>query len=166
MDELQQKYNLRPREANPTNVPPKKILSRNKENEAAVTKTSTDMESTRTKQVETKAVQTKKPENTEVEVQTREIEKPIASFNLENELNKIKIPMPLVELARNLIYKKQITKEINFFYVECQIDVSNLQDEKPTIMFGLHIQRSKDFVSPFYITLIVHNHLLHNCMLD
>jgi hypothetical protein len=54
-------------------------------------------------------------------------------------MNKIKIPMPLVELARNLIYKKKITKEINFSDAECQVDVINLQDEKPTIMFGPHI---------------------------
>jgi hypothetical protein len=52
-------------------------------------------------------VQTKKPENTEVEAQTREIEKPIASFNLENELNKIKIPMPLVELGRTQSIKNK-----------------------------------------------------------
>jgi hypothetical protein len=111
-------------------------------------------------------MQTKKPESTEAEVQTREIEKPIASFNLENELNKIKILMPLVELARNPIYKKQIAKAINFRDVECQVDVINLQDEKPTIMFGSHTESSKDFVAPFYITLTVHDHLLHNCMLD
>ena len=41
-------------------------------------------------------VQTKKSENTEAEVQTRETEKTIGGFNLENELNKIKITMPLV----------------------------------------------------------------------
>jgi hypothetical protein len=111
------------------------------------------MQAARTKQVETKAVQTKKPENTEVEVQTREIEKPIVSFNLENELNKIKIPMPLVELARNPIYKKQIAKAINFSDAECQADVINLQDEKPTIMFGPHIENNKDSVAPvlYYI---------------
>jgi hypothetical protein len=57
----------------------------------------------------------KKPENKEAEVQTKEIEKSIGTFNLENELNKIKIPMPLVELARNPIYKKQIAKINNFF---------------------------------------------------
>jgi hypothetical protein len=95
-----------------------------------------------------------------------ENEKPIGTFNLGNELNKIKIPIPLVELAWNLIYKKQIAKEINFSDVECQADVINLQDEKPKIMFGPHIEKSKDFVSPFYITLTMHDHLLHNCMLD
>jgi hypothetical protein len=41
-----------------------------------------------------------------------------------------------------------------------------LQNEKPTIMFGPHIENSKDFFSPFYITLTVHDHLLHNYMLD
>ena len=74
--------------------------------------------------------------------------------------------MPLVELARNPIYKKQIAKEINFFDAECQDDVINLQDEKPTIIFGPHFESSKYFVAPFYITLTVHSHLLHNCMLD
>jgi hypothetical protein len=87
-------------------------------------------------------------------------------FNLENKLNKIKIPVPLVELARNPVYKKQISKVINFSDVECQADVINLQDEKPTIMFGPHIENNKDSVAPFYITLTVHDHLLHNCMLD
>jgi hypothetical protein len=33
-------------------------------------------------------------------------------------------------------------------------------------MFGPHIEKSMDYVSTFYITLIVHDHLLHNCMLD
>jgi hypothetical protein len=33
-------------------------------------------------------------------------------------------------------------------------------------MFGLHIENTKDFVAPFYITLTMHDHLLHNCMLD
>jgi hypothetical protein len=33
-------------------------------------------------------------------------------------------------------------------------------------MFGPHTENSKDFVAPFYITLTVHDNLLHNCMLD
>jgi hypothetical protein len=38
--------------------------------------------------------------------------------------------MPSVELARNQIYKKQISKEINFSDTECQDDVIHLQDKK------------------------------------
>jgi hypothetical protein len=73
-----------------------------------------------------KEAQTKKPEITKDEVHTKEIVKPIANFNLKNEINKIKILIPLVELSRNLIYKKQISKEIKKFDVECKDDVINL----------------------------------------
>jgi hypothetical protein len=44
MVELQHKYDLRPREKSSTNIPLKNILSRNKANEAAVTKPSTEMQ--------------------------------------------------------------------------------------------------------------------------
>jgi hypothetical protein len=64
MDELQQKYDLRPREKNPTNVPPKKILSRNKTNEVVVSKPLVETQASRTKPVETRATQNKKLENT------------------------------------------------------------------------------------------------------
>jgi hypothetical protein len=74
--------------------------------------------------------------------------------------------MPLVELAKNPIYKKQISKMINFFDVECHVDMINLQYENPTIMFGPHIQNARDYVAPFYITLTMHDHLLNDCMLD
>jgi len=87
MDELQHKYDLRPREKGSTNIPRKKILSQSKENEDAITKPSTKTQVAWIKKVEMKEVQNKKPQNTEVEVQTREIEKPIGNFNLENELN-------------------------------------------------------------------------------
>ena len=33
-------------------------------------------------------------------------------------------------------------------------------------MFGPHIENDKYFVAPFHITLTIHDHLLHNCMLD
>jgi hypothetical protein len=46
------------------NVPPKNILSRNKMNEATVTKPPTETQAARTKPVETRETQTKKLENT------------------------------------------------------------------------------------------------------
>jgi hypothetical protein len=113
----------------------------------------------------TQTTKTKKTDNNEAQATTREREKETEGFSLENEINKIKIPMPLIELVKNPIYKKQIAKIISFSDVECYAGVINLQDEKPTIMFGLHIENAKDYVAPFYITLTVHDHLLHNCML-
>jgi hypothetical protein len=42
----------------------------------------------------------------------------------------------------------------------------NLQDESPTIVFGPHIDDKEEFVAPFYVTLNIHDKMLHNCMLD
>jgi hypothetical protein len=64
------------------------------------------------------------------------------------------------------MYKKQIAKMINFLDAESHADTINLEDDNPTIMFGLHIENAKDLVARFYITLTVHDHLLHNFMLD
>jgi hypothetical protein len=109
MAELQQKYNLRPRDKNSTTDPPKKILSRSKKSEAAQPSTETqaaktktvetqaaktktvETQTAKTKTAETKATQTNRPEKRETKIPTREAEKTIGSFNLENEINKIKI---------------------------------------------------------------------------
>ena len=45
-------------------------------------------------------------------------------------------------------------------------DTVNLQDDKPTIMFGPRVETSQeDDVPPFYISLRIHNLFLHNVML-
>jgi hypothetical protein len=74
--------------------------------------------------------------------------------------------VPLVELAKNMTYRKQIAKMIIFSDTEIHADTINLEDDNPTTMFGPHIENSKYPVAPFYITLTMHDHLLHNCMLD
>jgi hypothetical protein len=60
----------------------------------------------KTKTAETKATQTNETKEREIEIPTREVEKTTGSFNLENEINKIKIPVPLVELAKKPTYTK------------------------------------------------------------
>ena len=87
------------------------------------------------------------------------------AFSFENEINKIKIPIPLVELAKNPIYRKQITKVMSVSELEIQFDILNLEDDKPNITFGPHFEGAKD-IAPFYITLNVYDQFLHNCMLD
>jgi hypothetical protein len=69
-------------------------------------------------------------------------------------------------LAKNQIYRKKITKLISFLKNESQADVINLEDDNPNIIFGPHFEGAKDIVDPFYITLILHDHLLPNFMLD
>jgi hypothetical protein len=111
-------------------------------------------------------VQTNKLEKKESEVSAKETNRVVGSFFLENEINKIKIPISLVKLAKNPVYRKQITKMINFSNLESQSNVINLEDDKPNITFGPHFEGSRDTVTSFYITLNVHDRLLHNCMLD
>jgi ribonuclease HI len=101
-----------------------------------------------------------------LEVSTVQTDKVNGAFSFENELNKIKIPIPLVELAKNPCYRKQITKMIGVSELESQSDVINLEDDRPNITFGPHFEGSKDNIAPFYITLNIHDQLLHNCMLD
>jgi hypothetical protein len=62
MDELQHKYNLRPRETSTISGPPKNILLRNKANEAVVTKQTVEKQAAQAKTVEKQAAQAKRVE--------------------------------------------------------------------------------------------------------
>jgi hypothetical protein len=55
---------------------------------------------------------------------------------------------------------------IGFSNPESHSDVINLEDDKPNITFGPHFKGARDTIAPLYITLNVHDRLLHNCMLD
>jgi hypothetical protein len=55
---------------------------------------------------------------------------------------------------------------INFSEDESQADAINLEDDKPILVFVPHVEGARDTVAPFYITLTLFDHLLHNCMLD
>jgi hypothetical protein len=179
----------------PTSIPqPNKILPRGeiyvpapKETETSNNKTKeADSLNLKTKEVETqtkeikiaktpslvsklmsnKSAQTNKLEKKYLEVLTREMDKGGGGFSVENEINRIKIPIPLVELAKNPAYRKHITKVIGCSNQESQSDEINLEDDKPNITFGPHFEGARDTVAPFYITINVHDRLLHNCMLD
>jgi hypothetical protein len=194
MVEVQHKYNLRPKNKPVSTPQPKKILPRGEIYEPAPKETEilnskikeVDSQNPKVKEAETQAkkskttetcisvnkltenqsTQTNKLEKKESEVSTKETDKGGGGFSLENEINKIKIPIPLVELAKNHVYRKQITKMIGFSDLESHSDVINLEDDKPNITFGPHFEGARDTIAPFYITLNVHDRLLHNCMLD
>jgi ribonuclease HI len=183
--DLQGRYNLRPRNKNLPNVQTKKVLLRNdtdEENPKVADKQSakrnttdnpvqlepvgTTPVNTQTPIKENKVTSQRKTEKKVMEAPHIENDKALGNFNLENEISKIKIPIPLVELAKNPVYRKQIAKMINFSEKESQADTINLEDDKPIIVFGPHVEGAKDTVAPFYITLTIFDHLLHNCMLD
>jgi hypothetical protein len=134
IDELHEKYNLRPRNKNLPNVPTKKSLPRNETDEVtpkvankqSAKRNTTDTQPVQLELVGTPPVKTQAPikenkvtsqrkiEKKGMEAPNTENDKALGNFNLENEINKIKIPIPLVELAKNPVYRKQIAKMINF----------------------------------------------------
>ena len=92
------------------------------------------------------------------------------SFNMEHEIRKIKISIPLTKLVRNKSYMELTLKILNSSANSIPSDVINLQDENTTIIFGSKTFDQPDdkcnYPPPFYITLIVHDQMLHNCLLN
>ena len=77
----------------------------------------------------------------------------------------MKIPFPLIELMKNDAFKSSI---LNFLKPKVHIDTDfvNLQDDKPIVTLGPMIEDLKDSCPPFYISLNIHDKILHNCLLD
>jgi len=90
----------------------------------------------------------------------------LTTFNIENEFERVKIPIPLAELSRNPSYKNQVSKWIQYSSVDAKGDVISLQDENPSVVFGPSSDMIDEIVPPFYVTLKLHDFLLYNYMLD
>jgi hypothetical protein len=99
-------------------------------------------------------------------------------FNLEGELAKVKIPIPLSELMTKNIYRSQVIKALT---IEPDIvtkaltigstnhsDIMNLTYDQLDLLFGPEVDGRDDNgdVAPFYISLNIHDLILHNVMLD
>ena len=87
---------------------------------------------------------------------------------MEAEIAKIKIFVPLTELLKNYEYHSKIATVLKPPGESSVIsDSLNLQDDSPTILYGPHVDDSTDeYVPPFYVSLNIHDAILHNAMLD
>ena len=94
------------------------------------------------------------------------MDKTSSSFNFEAEIQKIKIPIPLVELMKNESFKKDILKTLDPKSISSSADILNIYDDKPTIVLGQMIEDRDESCPPFYISLNIHDKTLHNCLLD
>ena len=65
------------------------------------------------------------------------IPKSQSTFNLESEIARIKISIPLSELATQDVYKGQILKALN---LSENGDSINLNDDLPALLFGPKIE--------------------------
>jgi hypothetical protein len=73
--------------------------------------------------------------------------------------------MPLTELMKNEIFKAAILKSLEH-KTSPSDDFINLQDDKPKVTIGPMIEDRDNSCPPFYISLHVHDKILHNCLLD
>ena len=103
-------------------------------------------------------------------MEVEEVNKSMQNFNLENELGKIKIPMPFTELMKKPSYKNSILKMIGSANSQLPSDTVNLQEENPKIFIGSSLAEKNENEAgsspPFYITLTIYEQMIHNCLLD
>ena len=68
-------------------------------------------------------------------------------------------------MVKNDLYKSKTSETLNMNDGE---DSINLNDDQPELIFGPHVngKHSDGSVPPFYISLTIHDHILHNAMLD
>ena len=90
-----------------------------------------------------------------------QVEKP---FNVETEIGKLKIVIPLSELAKHEVYRKQINRSLQ---ISENRDVVNVLDDQPELIFGPEVNgKTVDGGIPsFYVSLNIHDKVLHNAML-
>ena len=85
---------------------------------------------------------------------------------MQKELEKVKIPFPLTKLLRQLAYESQVTSLLLPPEAPIIPDSINLQEEIPMVVFGPHVEEIDPSTPPFYVSLVIHDLLLHNFMLD
>ena len=88
-------------------------------------------------------------------------------FNLQSELAKLNISIPFNELLRNKECRDTITKMVRN-QGEAQLDILEVTDNNPTIVLGSKIDNvdNEEEVPHFYMSLNMHDMVLHNAMLD
>ena len=73
--------------------------------------------------------------------------------------------IPLIELIKNNQYKSHVAKMLK---VDPLSDMVNVEDDQPELIFGPSIdgQLEDSEVPPFYLSIRIHQCILHNSMLD
>ena len=104
------------------------------------------------------------PENKESKEVVVEKSPPV--FSLQKELEKVKIPLPLTELLKQPTYQSQVTSFMLPPEATLAPDSLNLQEERPMVVFGPHVEELYASTPPFYVSLVIHDLLLHNFLLD
>ena len=86
-------------------------------------------------------------------------------FNLETEIGKLKIAIPLSELAKHEVYREKINRSLQ---ISENRDAVNVLDGQLELIFGPEVNgKTVDGgIPPFYVSLNIHDKVLHNAMFD
>lgn len=145
----------------------KNINSSEKKNTENVTKKTIDV-STKTTQTDIPSTSQQAGPVTKVVVERDDLSNLLkiqTPFNIENELAKLKIYIPLIELINKNMYRYQVLNVLNVIEIT---NIVNLNDDQPELLFGPEVDGKLQGggVPPFYVSLNIHNKMLHNAMLD
>jgi hypothetical protein len=67
---------------------------------------------------------------------------------------------------KNESFKKNILNTLDPSYTSDSANIFKIQDNQPTIVLGPMIEDRDESFPPFYISLNIHDKILHNCLLD
>ena len=93
-------------------------------------------------------------------------EKSPSAFSFESEVQKLKIFVPLLELVKSEVFRKSILKDLELKAPQTSTDFVNLQDDRPAVVLSPMIEPVDDNSPSFYVSLTIHDKILHNCLLD
>jgi len=98
--------------------------------------------------------------------EVRGLDKSPSPFNFQSEIQKLRIPMPLIELVKNESFKRSILEALEPKAIQASTDYVNLEDDKPAVILNPMIENCEDSSPSFYVSLTIHDKILHNCLLD
>jgi hypothetical protein len=104
-----------------------------------------------------------------VKIPTPEVKyilKPPLSFSFENEIQKIKIPIPFLELVKNNDFKRYLSKMLQPELSSYSTDSFNLQYENPIVILGPSVEDRDDSSPAFYTSLKIRDKVFHNYLMD
>jgi len=74
--------------------------------------------------------------------------------------------MPLIELVKNESFKRSILKALKPKAIQASTDYVNFQDDQPAVILSPMIENCEDSSPSFYVSLTIHDKILHNFLLD
>jgi len=72
----------------------------------------------------------------------------------------------LVELVKSEVFRKPILEALELEITQTSTDSINLQDDKPAIVLSPIIEPTDNNSPYFYVSLTIHDKILHNFLLD